>query len=129
MMASAGNVNFAAFATNLYERYTGLSLRERVLVTLAVLAVTWMAWSATLGGFLESSKAQLERDIDSVYSRMQAAVAEQTALESAKANDPNLRLDRERHTSGGGSVVDRDGAAQLALRTRGKFDEGLSSCR
>ena len=96
MIASPSSVNFAAFATNLYEGYTALSLRERLLVTLAVLAVTWMVWSATLGGFLESSKAQLERDIDSVYSRMQAAVAEQTALESAKANDPNLRLDRER---------------------------------
>ena len=95
-MATAGNKSFAAVATNLYERYTALSLRERVLVTLAVLSVTWMAWSATLGGFLESSKVQIERDIDSVYSRMQAAVAEQTALESAKANDPNVRLGRER---------------------------------
>ncbi|MDH3641939.1 MAG: hypothetical protein OES38_07570 [Gammaproteobacteria bacterium] len=89
-------MTLGAALSTAYEKYNGLSLRERVLVTLSVLSVTWMAWSATIGGFLEQSKVQIERDIDAVYVRMQAEVAEQSVLEKAKANDPNLKLGKER---------------------------------
>jgi MSHA biogenesis protein MshJ len=93
---SAMNLDVAGLKTTIYERYTGMSLRERALVTLSVLAVTWMIWSSTIGGALEESKLQIQRDIDSVYARMQIEVAQQTALETAKANDPNVKLGRER---------------------------------
>lgn len=96
MSSDTKSLDFAKLATNVYQRYTGMSLRERVLITLSVLAVTWMVWSSTIGGFLEDSKVRIERDISSVYARMQAEVAKQTALESAKANDPNIKLGRER---------------------------------
>ncbi len=94
------NARFAEFATELYERYSGLSLRERLLITVSVLSVTWMIWSVSIGGFLEESKVQIERDISTVYARMQAEVAKQTALETAKANDPNVKLGREREILG-----------------------------
>ncbi|MEZ5561274.1 MAG: hypothetical protein R3E86_22380 [Pseudomonadales bacterium] len=79
-----------------YERYQALSLRERILITLAVLSVTWMAWEATVGGFLASASARIERDTDAVYARLQAAVEEQSRLQRAKNSDPNVRLNEER---------------------------------
>lgn len=96
------NLRIGKFFGSAYERYSDLSLRERALITLSVLSVTWMVWSATIGGFLEDSKIRIERDIDSVYAQMQAEVAEQTALEVAKANDPNKKLGRER------TILDRE---------------------
>lgn len=96
MSVDMTKLDFSKLATNLYERYSELSLRERILIALSVLSVTWMVWNATVGGFLEESKVQIQRDIDTVYATMQAEVAKQTALETAKANDPNLKLGRER---------------------------------
>lgn len=96
MSSSRASFSFTKLAQDVYQRYAGLTLRERVLVTLSVLAVTWMVWSTTIGGFIDESKVRIERDISAVYARMQAEMAQQSALESAKANDPNARLGRER---------------------------------
>ena len=82
--------------TDVVERYHALSLRERVLVGLALFSATWMVWSASLGGWLEESEEQISRDIDVLYTQLEAEVAEQSRLQRAKANDPNAKLARER---------------------------------
>jgi MSHA biogenesis protein MshJ len=116
MSGRNGGTKLGGLISTAYEKYNGFSLRERMLVTLSVLSVTWMVWSATVGGFIEDSKVQIERDIDVVYAQMQAEVAQQSLLESAKANDPNTRLGKERTIldaelkllgSSLGSVLDR----------------------
>ncbi len=76
--------------------YNELLLRERLLLMFAVLSITWMVWSATLGGFLEESKIRISRDIDGLRSQLQAEVVEQRRLEAARNNDPNKRLTSER---------------------------------
>ncbi len=80
--------------------YNELLLRERVLVTLAILSITWMVWSATLGGFLEESTVRISRDIDGLYNQLNAEVAEQRRLEAVRNSDPNKRLVSERKLLG-----------------------------
>jgi MSHA biogenesis protein MshJ len=82
--------------TQLSARYQKMSLRERVLIGVSILALTWMVWSASIGGFLEESTTRLHRDVNAVYAQMQLEVAEQTRLQVASSEDPNARLDRER---------------------------------
>lgn len=78
------------------ERYTSFSLRERVLVSLTVLSVTWMAWNITVGGFLDRSKAEISRTSNEVYIQLQSQVAEQTRLQQARMHDPDAALKQER---------------------------------
>jgi MSHA biogenesis protein MshJ len=80
----------------LNERYHTLSLRERALIGISLFATTWMVWSATVGGFLEESKARISRDLDTSYAQMQAEVAEQSRLRKQQASDPNAKLNQER---------------------------------
>ena len=90
------SVNASRYFSHVYGRYQAFTLRERVLVTLAMLAVTWMAWNATLGGFLSTAHERTSRSVDGIYSRIEAAAAERSKLQAAKASDPNQRLSRER---------------------------------
>lgn len=84
------------YVTPLYDWYRRLSLRERVLIALSMLFLTWAVWEATLGGFLLDARKQISRDVNVVYDRLQAAVQEQSALQEAKSRDPNVRLAAER---------------------------------
>lgn len=84
----------------LSSRYQKMSLRERALIALSVMAVTWMVWNITIGGFLEDSKSRLHREVNAAYSQMQLEVAEQSRLQVAKTEDPNARLVRERSELG-----------------------------
>jgi MSHA biogenesis protein MshJ len=79
-----------------YHRYQAFSLRERALVALTLLAVTWGAWGATLGGYLDSSQAQLDGAVTAANQRIEGAVTERSRLQSAKASDPNALLIKER---------------------------------
>ena len=79
-----------------YERYQGFNFRERVLIALAVLSLTWMIWEATLGGFLAESQANISRQVNVMYDKLQVAVQEQSALQTALTRDPNQRLAAER---------------------------------
>lgn len=79
-----------------YERYQGFNFRERVLIALAVLSLTWMIWEATLGGFLAESQANISRQVNVMYDKLQTAVREQSALQTALTRDPNQRLAAER---------------------------------
>lgn len=80
--------------------YQKLNLRERALVSLSLMAVTWMVWNVTIGGFLEEAKARIHRDVNTAYAEMQQEVAEQSRLQKAENEDPNERLNRERATLG-----------------------------
>jgi hypothetical protein len=42
MSARQSQTSLAGVVALIYQRYNGLSLRERVLVTLSLLSVTWM---------------------------------------------------------------------------------------
>lgn len=79
-----------------FDRYRALSLRERALVALTVLAVTWVLWSATVGGFLDASAQRLEHTVGALEQSLREALAERAELEAARSADPNLALARER---------------------------------
>jgi len=76
--------------------YQVLSLRERAMVSLSILAATWLIWSLTLGSFLDESKSRIHRDVNAAYGQLQQAVAEQSRLEAEKKQDPNALLRTER---------------------------------
>lgn len=80
--------------------YQGLSLRERAMVGLSILAATWMIWSLTLGSFLDESKSRISRDVNAAYAQLQQAVAEQSRLQAEKSRDPNALLQTQRSTLG-----------------------------
>lgn len=88
--------NPGAYVNQIYGRYQSFSLRERVLVGLALLAVTWMVWEATLGGFLADALDRTSRSVDGIYANIETAAAERSRLQVAKSGDPNARLTRER---------------------------------
>jgi MSHA biogenesis protein MshJ len=76
--------------------YQRLSVRERLLVMLCVLSLTWLLWQSTLDSFLADAEARLAREVSLVQGRLQNAVKEQAALQLATTQDPNLRLAAER---------------------------------
>lgn len=101
--------------SGLRERYTSFSLRERVLVGLAVLSVTWMIWSITVGGLLDRSKTEISRERDEVYLQLQTEVAEQSRLQRASAHDPDAALKQERQ------AIDRE-LKLLSVKLGGVLD-------
>ncbi len=94
--------------------YQGLSLRERLMVSVSILAATWMVWSLTLGGFLDSAKTRINRDVNAAYAQMQQEVAAQAQLQAEKNADPNALLRSERSSLGAElETLDEDLAAAL----------------
>lgn len=96
-MSTSARQRLVDIGRDVHGRYQAFSLRERVLVGLAVFSATWMVWNITVGGFLEQSEADISRNVNDVYTRLQNEVAEQTRLQQELANDPDARLKQERH--------------------------------
>lgn len=84
------------YLTPLYDRYQGFSLRERVLVSLSVMAVTWFVWAATLGGYLDTFQQEMDKAVAAFNQRIQSAATEQSRLQNQKASNPNALLQAER---------------------------------
>lgn len=80
----------------LVDRYRALNVRERALIAVTLLVVTWAGWAATLGGYLEDTERQAAGSVSSVDQQLAAALAERARLQTAAAADPNERLVRER---------------------------------
>jgi MSHA biogenesis protein MshJ len=82
----------------LLERFRAFSLRERALIAVTGLAVTWGSWAATVGGYLDASERRVEGSVSAVEQRLQAALAESSRLHVARSADPNeaLLLERKR---------------------------------
>ncbi|MCB1684755.1 MAG: hypothetical protein R3E82_18385 [Pseudomonadales bacterium] len=114
-MSESSTRKISLNGTGLRERYRSYSLRERVLVSLAVLSATWMIWSITVGGFLERSKAEISASSNEVYIQLQSEVAEQTRLQQARLHDPDAALKQERQ------AIDRE-LKLLSVKLGGVLD-------
>lgn len=84
----------------LRDRYGELSLRERILVALTLVALTWLGWAFTLGDGLGATRARLAGAVVALENRIGDARAEQERLESGAASDPDAGLRRERQRLG-----------------------------
>jgi MSHA biogenesis protein MshJ len=81
----------------LARKLEALTLRERVLVVLSVLAVTWMVWDWTferaIGGRVDAAK----RELAASRAQLAAQLEAQRALAERAANDSNRALEKELH--------------------------------
>jgi MSHA biogenesis protein MshJ len=82
-------------ATAVAARIDALSLRERALVFLSVLAVLVLGWQALLMDPLEARQAQLMADLDSIQKNVQDIDGQMQALIEQRVTDPDA-ADRRR---------------------------------
>lgn len=80
----------------LLHRYRALSVRERALVAVTLLAATWGVWQLTLGDGQRAANQALQVSVSELENRLQGARSELNQLERGAAVDPNERLRRER---------------------------------
>lgn len=85
-----------ARVTDTMTRFDAMSLRERLLIGGAALAVVWMAWDWTLGRGLADKVADLDRQIASIAQRTRAEVQVQAQLEKRSKENPNTSLIAEK---------------------------------
>ena len=80
------------------DRYRSLSLRERGLIAVTLLAATWGLWAVTLGDYLTAVEQRMAGSVDGVEQRLKSALAERARLQAALARDPDdaLLAERER---------------------------------
>lgn len=77
-------------------RFDALSLRERALVALSIIAVVWLAWDWSIG---QSQRRDLDNGngkLASLQSQIGAETKVQHALRAAQKNEPNAALHAER---------------------------------
>lgn len=84
------------YRDGLLARYRALSVRERSLVAVTLLAATWGLWAVTLGDRQSAANRALEVSVVELEDRLAGARAELAQLESGVVTDPNERLRRER---------------------------------
>lgn|GEM_PF-1724062 len=72
------------------------SLRERVLITLTVLAVTWGLWIASVGGYVIDTKEEVITDISRLSQMLQAEDAERRRLQLLDTGPAKIRLEERR---------------------------------
>jgi len=77
-------------------RYGEFSLRERLLVLAALMALSWMLWSLLLGTPLSLERSTLLREQSAVEQRIAAALALREELQAQLADNPRERLAGER---------------------------------
>lgn len=73
-------------------RFDALTLRERVLVALSMIALVWLAWDWTLHQTLNRSATAAQGDVASLRERVVSEVALADQLKRAMEDDPNKRL-------------------------------------
>jgi MSHA biogenesis protein MshJ len=76
-------------------RYQALSVRERLLVALAVLGVTWLGWSVTVGAWAAGYATRTEAAATALDQRLELARAERARLAAAARHDPDAPLAAE----------------------------------
>jgi MSHA biogenesis protein MshJ len=80
----------------LAERYNALNFRERVLVALTVLAVTWAIWLNVGGGYVIDNRAIVVTDLDRVAVELAQQHAERNRLLGAGLSEHTAALTTER---------------------------------
>jgi len=81
---------------DLKAKYEALSLRERGLVVLTVVAATWLLWDVTLADYLAKQAVNMERRIGVLRQEIVREVTLQETLQREKAKDPTGKLLQER---------------------------------
>jgi MSHA biogenesis protein MshJ len=81
--------------TSVASRYGALTLRERALVALSMVALVWLVWDWTLHQSLTRRLAAAESDVASLQERIVSEVGVSDQLKRALADDPNRRLTAE----------------------------------
>ena len=72
------------------------SLRERVLITLTVLTLTWGLWIASIGGYVIDTKEEVITDITRLSQVLQAEDAERRRLRLLDTGPARVRLEERR---------------------------------
>ncbi len=86
----------ATVVNRLAARFGALSMRERVLITLSVIAVAWLIWDWSIGQGQRAEIDRASRELDGIRQRIALEVKEQDGLRAASLVDPNDALRKER---------------------------------
>lgn len=78
------------------ERINGLSLRERALLALAVLAVVFLLWDALLMNPVRERQQRVQGELEQVRERVAGLTASIQALAVARAEGPDAALRQRR---------------------------------
>lgn len=76
-------------------RYDALTLRERALIGVSLVALVWLAWDWTLHQTLNRRMTTTQNDATSLRERIVSEVAVADQLKQALQDDPNRRLAEE----------------------------------
>jgi MSHA biogenesis protein MshJ len=82
--------------TSVALRFDALTLRERALIAVSLVAILWVVWDWTLHQALNRKLVTVHGDVASLQERIVSEVAVEEQLERALADDPNKRLAAER---------------------------------
>ncbi|MEM1229206.1 MAG: hypothetical protein AAGI15_01620 [Pseudomonadota bacterium] len=77
-------------------RYGGLTLRERAIITVALLGTTWCLWLITASDYLTSRESEMTRQVRQTEVELRLATEEQQRLRRARSADPNDALRAEK---------------------------------
>ncbi len=80
------------------DRFSALSLRERALVTLSIIAVIWLAWDWGIGQSQRRDLDEGSRELASLETQTSAEINVQNALRAAQKDEPNAALHAERES-------------------------------
>jgi len=81
--------------TKLAKKLETLTLRERLLVVLSVLAVTWMVWDWTLERSLGGAVTTAKQQLATTRAQLATQLETQRLLVERQASDPNRALESE----------------------------------
>jgi MSHA biogenesis protein MshJ len=82
--------------TSVASRFDALTLRERALIAVSLVAILWVVWDWTLHQVLNRRLAAAHDDVTSLQERVVSEVAVDEQLKRSLADDPNKRLSVER---------------------------------
>ncbi len=82
--------------TSVASRFDALTLRERALIAVSLVAILWVVWDWTLHQALNRRLAAAQGDVTSLQERVVSEVAVDEQLKRSLADDPNKRLSVER---------------------------------
>lgn len=83
------------FLIKLKDRYAALTLRERIIISAALLGVSWCLWLITLNDFVVGEVAEHSRLLREKEMELRTATEEQQLLRRARSQDPNEALRAE----------------------------------
>ncbi len=82
--------------TLLRQRYAGLSLRERILVFITLLALVWGVWISSFGGRLGDEKSRQQNALEALHESVNTRSVQLNTLRSRSLNSTVAGLKAER---------------------------------